>query len=157
MVVGKSLVGMRADDAIRAVNWLTAQPDVNPAALTVYGRGPEGMAALHAAAVDTRIAHVVVENTLLSYRSALEAPLHKNLSDIILPGVLLHYDVADLLQAISPRTVALVNPADAMGVTARDAAARRELAAAFDTDRKLGTPDRIRILWRGFREPLPIN
>ena len=157
MVVGKSLVGMRAGDVIRAVNWLVAQPYVEPAGITLYGRGAEGMAALHAAAVDPRIAHVVVENTLVSYRLALEAPLHRNLSDIVLPGVLLHYDVADLLQAISPRTVVLVNPEDAIGAAARDQTVQQELAAAFESDRKLGTPDRIRVIRRGFREPLPIE
>ena len=157
MVVGKSLVGMRADDVIRSVNWLVAQPEVDPSAITLYGRAAEGMVALHAAALDPRIAHVVVENTLVSYRLALEAPLHRNLSDIVLPGVLLHYDVAALLQAISPRTVALVNPANALGAMARDQAVNQELAAAFDSDRKVGTPERIRVVRRGFREPLPID
>jgi dienelactone hydrolase len=157
MAVGKSLVGMRADDTIRVVNWLVSLPDVDKSAITVYGRGPEGMAALHAAVADARIAHVVLENTLTSYRMALESPLHRNLSDIILPGVLLHYDVADLLEAASPCTVVLVNPAGALGTPAREPAVRAELAAAFDTDRTLGTPERVRVARRGFRDPLPIE
>src|SRR5262249_33851083 len=97
MVVGKSLVGMRADDALRAIDWLSSLPDVDKAAITLFGRGALGMAALHAAAVDSRVAKVVVENTLVSYRVALEMPLHRNLSDVVLPGVLLKYDVPDLL------------------------------------------------------------
>ncbi len=157
MAVGKSLVGMRADDLIRAVNWLVTLPDVDKSAITVYARAAEGMAALHAAAIDERIAHVVVENTLLSYRLALDAPLHRNLSDIVLPGVLRHYDVSDLLQAISPRTVILVNPTDAIGATARADLVNRELSAAFESDRRLGTPERVRAVRRGFRDPLPIN
>jgi hypothetical protein len=157
IAVGKSLVGMRVDDAIRAVNWLVTQTDVDPEAITLYGRGAQGMVALHAAALDVRLAHVVVESTLISYRMALEAPLHRNLSDIILPGVLLHYDVPDLLQAISPRPVAIVNPADALGIAARDQTVSRELAAAFDADRQLGTPQRIRVIRRGNNDPLPID
>jgi hypothetical protein len=157
IAVGKSLVGMRVDDAIRAVNWLVTQTDVDPEAITLYGRGAQGMVALHAAALDVRLAHVVVESTLISYRMALEAPLHRSLSDIILPGVLLHYDVPDLLQAISPRPVAIVNPADALGITARDQTVSRELAEAFDADRQLGTPKRIRVIRRGNNDPLPID
>jgi len=145
MAVGKSLVGMRADDLIRAVNWLVTQPEVDKTAITIYGRGPEGMAALHAAVLDERIAHVVVENTLLSYRLALNAPLHRNLSDIILPGVLRHYDVSDVLTNIQPRTVVFVNPADAMGATARAEVVNREL------------PQGTSVVRRGFRDPLPID
>jgi hypothetical protein len=115
------------------------------------------MAALHAAALDPHITRVIAENALVSYRLALEAPLHRNLSDIILPGVLLKYDTADLLQAISPRMVVLVNAADAMGIPARDEAVHKELAAAFESDRKLDMPQQIEIIHRGFRDPLPIE
>ena len=143
MAVGKSLVGMRADDVIRGVDWLVSLPDVDPAAITVYGRGAEAMAALHAAVVDERIAHLVLENLLVSYRAALDAPLHRNLSDVVLPGVLRHYDVGDLLRAAAPRDVVLVNVADAMGFTAREDA--------------LKTLPQVRIVRRGFRDPLPIE
>jgi dienelactone hydrolase len=143
MAVGRGLVGMRADDMIRAIDWLVSLPDVDPAAITVYGRGPEAMAALHAAVVDQRIFHLVLENLLVSYRAALDAPLHRNLSDIVLPGVLRHYDVNDLLKAIAPRDVVLVNVSDAMGYPARDEA--------------LKTLPPVRIVRRGFRDPLPIE
>jgi cephalosporin-C deacetylase-like acetyl esterase len=119
IIVGKTIVGMRADDTIRAVSWLAARPDVDRSALTVYGRGAEGIVALHAAAVDTRITEVVVENTLVSYRMALEAGLHRNLSEVDIPGILNHYDVGDLLEAISPRPVFLVNPVNPMGQPVR--------------------------------------
>lgn len=157
MMVGKSLVGMRADDTIRAVNWLLSLPDVAKSSITIYGRGPEGMVALHAAALDSRITRVVAESSLISYHLALEAPLHRNLSDIILPGVLLKYDTPDLIEAIGPRTVVLVNPADTMEIAARDQVVQKELAAAFETDRKLNMPQQLQVIQRGFRDPLPID
>ncbi len=104
IIVGKTLVGLRADDVIRVVNWLASRSDIDRNSITIYGKGALGMVALHAAAVDTRITHVIAENTLVSYRTALEAPLHKNLSEITIPGVLQHYDVSELLEAIcAPR------------------------------------------------------
>jgi len=115
MLVDKTIVGMRADDAIRAVNWLCARSDVDPAAITLYGTGPLGVVALHAAAVDRRIARVVIEDTLSSYRMALEAPLHRDLAEVMVPGVLRHYDLPDLVHAIAPRTIAIWNPVDAVG------------------------------------------
>lgn len=107
--------------------------------------------------LDTRVTQVVVENTLVSYRMALAAGLHKNLSEVAMPGVLNHYDVGDLLAAISPRPVSLVNPVNAMGQPARDSVVSAELSAVFETDRNLGTPQRVRLLKRGFRDPLPIK
>lgn len=115
MLVSKTLVGLRADDAIRAVNWLSSLPDVDPASITLYGNGPLGVVALHAAAVDRRILRVVIENTLASYRMALDAPLHRDLAGIVVPGALRHYDLPDLVRAIAPRTVAIWNAVDAMG------------------------------------------
>jgi len=157
IAVGKTLVGMRVDDTLRMVNWLVARPDVDAAALTLYGKAGLGMVALHTAALDTRITKVVAEETLVSYHMALQAGLHKNLSEVVIPGVLRRYDVVDLLQAIHPRLVVLVNPANAMGRRVRDTIVRAELATAFETDRRLGTPQRIQLRRRGFRDPLPIE
>ena len=53
-LVGKTIVGMRMDDTIQAVDWLCARPDVDRPAITAYGNGPLGMVVLlHAAALDT--------------------------------------------------------------------------------------------------------
>jgi hypothetical protein len=97
------------------------------------------------AALDERVTDVIVENTLVSYRMALDAELHRNLSEILVPGVLKHYDLGDLLEAISPRRVLLANPVDAMGQPVPEHLVRSELAPVFATDRGLGTPGRLRI------------
>jgi cephalosporin-C deacetylase-like acetyl esterase len=149
IIVGKTLVGMRTDDVIRVLNWLASRPDVDRASITVYGKGGLGMVALHAAAVDPRITHVIAENALVSYRTALDAPLHRNLSEITIPGVLKHYDVSDLLQAIEPREVTLLNPTDAIGQPMRLDQVRRSL--------ELGSSERIRLSRRGVRDPLPVE
>jgi hypothetical protein len=88
---------------------------------------------------------------------ALEAGLHKNLSEVDMPGVLNHYDVADLLLTISPRSVLIVNPVNAMGQALRNSNVSTELSSVFETDGNLSAPGRVRILRRGFRDPLPIE
>ncbi len=115
------------------------------------------MIALHAASVDPRITRVMVENSLVSYRTAMDAPLHRNLSEITIPAVLNHYDVNQLLEAIAPRAVTLLNPVDAIGQPVRAEQVRDRLYAAFQSDKNLGYPQRIRVLRRGFRDPLPIE
>lgn len=154
--LGKTLVGIRTDDVIRVVHWLSSRPDVDRTSLTVYGKGGLGMVALRAAALDTRITRVMAENSLVSYRTALDAPLHRNLSEIMIPGVLGHYDAGDLLEAIAPREVTLLNPADALGQPMRPEQVRQRLSAAFISDRNLGYPERIRLGRHSARDPLPI-
>jgi hypothetical protein len=157
IIVGKTLTGMRTDDLLRVMNWLVSRPDVDASSVVVYGRGALGLVALHAAALDPRIARVITENTLLSYRMALDAPLHRNLSEVTIPGVLEYYDTSDLLEAIAPRPVALINPVDAIGQSVLLSRVRELLTAVFQSDQRLGTPERVTVLRRGPRDPLPIE
>ncbi len=156
MVVNKTITGMRVDDTVQLLNVLLARTDVNPAAVTLYARGALGITALHTCALDTRISHVMVENTLVSYNLALQSGLHNNLSEIEIPGVLRRYDTTELLQAISPRRVTLINPASAMGQRLRNSEVEQELAATFASDKQLGNNARVQILRRGARDPLPL-
>jgi dienelactone hydrolase len=156
-LVGKTLVGIRADDVLLAVDWLCARADVDASAITVYGNGPAGLAVLHAAALDRRMGRVVVENSLLSYRSIVDVPLHRNVSEVVVPGVLRGYDVGDLLLAVSPRPVLVVNPRDGAGdaVTVEDF--RQALAWVFEAERKLGTAQRIAVRLRQRGEALAVD
>ena len=159
IIVGRTLIGLRVDDALRAIDWVASLPEVDAKAITLYGTAAQGLVALHAAALDERVVEVIAESTLVSYETALRAPLHRNLSEVLVPGVLRSYDTPDLVMAIlSPaarRTITLVNPANAMGQRMRDDAVRATLASAFETDRALGT-HALRIVTRGFGDPVPI-
>ena len=42
MLVGRTLLGLRLDDALRATAWLLARPDVDRTRVSVYGNGPDG-------------------------------------------------------------------------------------------------------------------
>jgi cephalosporin-C deacetylase-like acetyl esterase len=114
-LVGKTLVGMRTDDAIRAMDWLCARNDVDTSRIAIYGEGAMAMVALHAAVLDSRIHSVTLENSLASYRMIVDQPLHRNVSEVVIPGVLRKYDVADLLLATAPREVTVIDPRDALG------------------------------------------
>jgi hypothetical protein len=148
-LVGRTLVGLRVDDAIRAVDWLCARNDADRTALTIYGSGPLGMVALHAAALDGRIARVAIEDSLASYRQIIDQPVHRNVSEVVIPGVLLKYDTGELLEAIYPRPVTIANPRDALGDALDEAVFRKALASVFQSDRRLGLPGRIRLIFGG--------
>ncbi len=114
-VVGKTLVGMRAEDVIRAVDYLASRPDVDAAAITGIGRGSLSVPLLHAAVLDARISRLILEQTLESYRLALDHPIDRDLYDVLVPGVLKKYDLPELVAAMKPRPVVLLNPVDELG------------------------------------------
>jgi dienelactone hydrolase len=111
-LLNQTLVGMRADDIIHAVDGLA---ESGHSEITAYASGPSGIALLHAAALDKRITRVVIEDALASFRLIATEPLHRNAPESMIPGVLRHYDISDLIQAIAPQKVDFRNPVDATG------------------------------------------
>ena len=102
-LVGRTLVGLRTDDAIRAVDYLTDRNDVDPARISAQAGGHDGLVLLHAAVLDHRLRHIDVDHVLVSYRSLLDAPLPIGAPEDMIPGVLLHYDLPDLKRALGLR------------------------------------------------------
>jgi hypothetical protein len=102
-LVGRTLIGMRIDDVIHAIDYLTNRADVDPAAITASADGHMGLVLLHAAVLDRRIKQIAVDHVLTSYRSLLDAPLPTGAPEDILPGVLLHYDIPDLVKSLGAR------------------------------------------------------
>jgi cephalosporin-C deacetylase-like acetyl esterase len=149
LLVGKSILGMRVDDTIRAMDLLSARSDVDPSSITVYGSGAMGAVVLHAAALDSRIRRVVVENTLTSYRMVLDEPLHRNISEILIPGVLRKYDLGDLLLAAAGRPVTVINPQNAAGDVITADQFRKELSYV--------PADRVKLIFRKAEDPLPLE
>jgi cephalosporin-C deacetylase-like acetyl esterase len=148
LLVGKSILGMRVDDTIHAMDFLSARSDVDPSSITVYGTGAMGAVALHAAALDSRIRQVVVENTLTSYRMVLDEPLHRNVSEILIPGVLRKYDMGDLLLAVDGR-VTVINPRNAAGDVITADEFRKELSYV--------PAERVKVTFRKAEDPLPLD
>lgn len=151
-LVGKTILGMRVDDAIRAVDWLTDRGDVDSKAITAYGSGAMGTVALHAAVLDPRIRNVVIENTLAAYRMVVDQPLHRNIPEIAIPGVLAKYDMGDLLMALAPRNVTVIDPRDATGARIPADEFRKQLGYVFS-----GASDRVKLVERAPADPLPLD
>jgi cephalosporin-C deacetylase-like acetyl esterase len=156
LLVNKSPLGLRLDDAVQAMDWLAARPDVDPKAISVYGVGALGPVALHLGAVDDRVAAIYADNSLTAFHMAVDQPIQRELPEVLPPGVLRRYELADLALAAFPRPVTFVNPTDAVGVPLKEAEFDKELAFVRAADRKLGQPDQVRWTWRGGRDPLPL-
>ncbi len=108
-LVGKTLLGLRVDDVIAAVSFTSGGTTVDPNQISAQASGHLGLVLLHAAALDPRLKHITVDHTLESYKSLLEAPMPIDAPEDSLPGVLLHYDIPDLIKQLGPR-VTFTNP-----------------------------------------------
>jgi len=102
-LVGRTLVGLRTDDTIRAIDYLASRADVDDARISAQASGHMGLVLLHAGVLDRRIHPIEVDHVLTSYRSLLDAPLPTGAPEDVIPGVLLHYDIPDLERALKPR------------------------------------------------------
>lgn len=102
-LVGKTLLGLRVDDVISAVNFMSHGTTPDPNQISAQASGHLGLVLLHAAVLDPRLKHITIDHTLESYDSLLKAPIPKGAPEDILPGVVRHYDLPDLVRALGPR------------------------------------------------------
>ena len=130
MLVGKTLVGLRAQDVIRAVDALAARPDVEMRSLSVFGKGDAAVVLLHAAALDDRIKNVTVEEMPVSYESVVRWKIHQRMFESIVPAALANYDLPDLAASLAPRRLQIVNAVNPRGQRMETQQVRREYEAA---------------------------
>ena len=102
-LVGRTLIGLRVDDAIRAADYLAARADVDPRSISAVGSGHMGLVLMHAAVLDPRLSHIAVDHVLSSYRSLLQALMPIGEPEDLIPGVLRVYDIPDLTHVLGSR------------------------------------------------------
>jgi dienelactone hydrolase len=146
-VVGKTLVGLRAEDLLHAVDLLAARPEVDRSRIAAFATGPYAVPLLHAAVLDQRLSRVIVRDTQISYRAVLDHSIHRDLPEIALPGVLRSYDLTDLMVALAPRPLTIVNPLDPVGQSLPRRELDDRLGPVLEAAGRLG--QRVRVLRRG--------
>jgi cephalosporin-C deacetylase-like acetyl esterase len=125
--LGRPLLGMRVDDALKVAEYVRSRPDVELARIVAAGRGWGGVVALFAAAIDPHVSGVVVEGVPASYAEAARSELYNLPASLMLPGVLREFDLPDAVGAIAPRPVLVLDPVDALSTKMT----RDEARAAF--------------------------
>jgi hypothetical protein len=114
-LVGRNLPATHAAEINAIVDELAQRSDVDPARITVRATGLAGIPALLAAAVNPKISSIRLTRTPHSVRAAIDAPIHINLHDAVIPGFAVKWDLADLRDLLRPRTVEWRDPTDWMG------------------------------------------
>jgi hypothetical protein len=124
LVLGSSVIGRRVWDILRALDYLKSRADVDPSQIRILGKGPAGLAALMAAALDERFQAVLIERTLATYSSIVDSEEYDLALDWFAPGILKHFDIPDITAAIYPRPVWIVDAVDAQAGVLSESAVR---------------------------------
>jgi dienelactone hydrolase len=114
-LVGRNLPAMHAAEINAAVTDLAGRADVDPARISARASSVAGVALLLAAAANPQIQSVSLDRTPHSLRAAIDAPIHSNLHDAVIPGFAVKWDLADLRELVRPREVTWKDPTDWMG------------------------------------------
>ncbi len=125
ILLGRTITGMRVQDALAVFDFVRAQPWVAPDRISLVGRGNPGVVALYVAALEPRLARVLASGSVLSYLDLVRTPqLPEGFVDLVVPGVLQDLDLPDLAARAGRGRVVLLDPVTVDGrPAAADAAA----------------------------------
>ncbi|MBO2012042.1 alpha/beta hydrolase family protein [Hymenobacter negativus] len=98
------LPAQRVKDVLTVVGFLGAEPAFKATPVELWAEGQaSALVALHAAALQPRITRVHLPERPRSYEQLLMQPAAKDTYSNVLPGILQHYDLADLLRVLGSR------------------------------------------------------
>lgn len=108
MICGRSLVGIRAGDVVRLAMVLRDYHNIKK--ITAMAKGDMSPVLIHAAAFNPLIERVILNEPSPSYLSIVKERMYSpSLIINSVPGALKKYDLPDLVNAIKPREVVIIN------------------------------------------------
>jgi cephalosporin-C deacetylase-like acetyl esterase len=128
LVIGKTMVGMRAADLVRGVDLLAARNDVDASRIAVTGRAAAAIPALFAALFDKRIGRLALDGMLLSYEAVVNEKIHQGMVEQLIPSALKEFDLPDVIASLTLAKVAVYNGVNPLGQEVTAARMRQEYA-----------------------------
>ena len=154
ILTGKSIVGLRAEDIIRMAHFIqTNLPDHK--SVSVISVGVLGSEILHAAVFEETIQKVCLVQPFLSFADI--ALSHEYLPGFIpstVAGALEAYDLADLMAALNPRKLLIINPLSANGTLLDEVRAGEKLAFPINVYSHKGRGEDFSFIFRKEDQPL---
>ena len=141
-LVGKTFVGMRTEDTLDALHWIAAQPNVDATSMEAHAYDASGVVLLHAALFEPRLKQITVEHALSTYQSVVDADVHRGVTESVVPGVLRHYDLDDIMLADTAH-ITLIDPIDGSGASLTEDTFHHQFQRVLDADKALNMPDHV--------------
>ena len=98
--IGKTLIGQRVEDIMKALDVVSSHADVDTTDLTLVGIDRAGSAVIHAAALDKRVKKTVIRQSFESWLPMVGLPTQLHNLTHVVPFALEYYDLTDLVDAM---------------------------------------------------------
>lgn len=113
-LLGRSMLGMRAEDTLACARYFSTTNGGRPLALVAIGE--VAPPALHAAALEPGLfSSVELKRCLAAWSDVVRTPVTRNQAVNLVHGALTRYDLPDLKAAIPTGRLTLADPVDAVG------------------------------------------
>lgn len=106
-LMGMTPMGLRCWDAMRLIDFLQEQPQVDPDRIGVGGLSGGGTLSLYLPVLDDRVKLVMIAGAFSSYRASIYS-IHHCVCNC-LPGVMEWGDMKEVVASYAPRPVLLIN------------------------------------------------
>ncbi|MGC8971357.1 MAG: alpha/beta hydrolase family protein [bacterium] len=103
MLLGKTVIGMRVWDVMRAIDYLETRKEVKTSSIGIMGISGGGMTSLFSSALDERVKAVVVSGYLNTFKDSILSVYHCECNYI--PGILKYAEMYDVACLIAPRAL----------------------------------------------------
>lgn len=107
LLLGETMVGWRVWDALRAVDVLSALPEVDSKRVAMMGISGGGTVILYAAALDERVKVAVLSGSFCTFKDSIFSRAH--CIDNYVPGLLRWFEAHDIAGLIAPRFLFVEN------------------------------------------------
>lgn len=146
LMLGRPVVGQRVWDFLRCLDYLGTRSDVDHTRIQVVGFGGGGIAALLGAAMDDRPKSILLDRTLGTFRSVVDADNYSVSMEWFASGFLRHFDLPDLIGILAPRPCWILNATDPMGNARPESEIRQYCSTALQYYAKNNAADKLRIM-----------
>ncbi|MDD4145416.1 MAG: hypothetical protein PHN68_12360, partial [Prolixibacteraceae bacterium] len=108
-LAGEPLFGQRVMDIHAIIEWIKIEngSDCN---IKIWGTGMCSLYAAFSGVLEENITGLVLENPLISFESVVTVDIPGYNHEILLPGILEHFDMQQIYQSLVPKPVMLINP-----------------------------------------------
>jgi len=106
---GYPMFGQRLRDVLATLKWLR-ESGAGTTELMIWGEGLGGVYGAFAGVLDEQVSGLVLVEPLISFESLVRVDIPRYGTEIILPGILEHFDMPQVYQALCPRPVTVINP-----------------------------------------------
>jgi len=152
ILIGRSIVGLQAGDAVRVANFLKTRNDVDWSKSGAVAFGELCPALLHAAAFDQSIGRIALIGPPVSYRSMVTTRFYKFNFFCAVASALTAYDLPDLAGCIAPGKLLLADIRDGAKQPASMSMLNEEMAFPLSVYREQNVDQNLKILESVTRE-----